>query len=187
MLTQHTHIAFTKLWGQGRGGLSNILLLQGKKHLPLRPWGWTQHCSLWGRRSHSEHCQLQLLQTCKHLNTFSEELQKWQWSLLLKFLWEGSGFQYCPRKGMVTGFAPYKKEAGFPFSAHLSQTFSVSLWSNGQSCWLQIQRSRFDSRQYQVFWVVCLQWGPLSLVFTAEGLLERSSSSSGLKKSWLWL
>jgi hypothetical protein len=28
------------------------------------------------------------------------------------------------------------------------------LWSSGQSCWPQIQRSRFDSRCYQIFWVV---------------------------------
>jgi hypothetical protein len=28
------------------------------------------------------------------------------------------------------------------------------VWSSGQSSWLQIQRSGFDSRRYQVFWEV---------------------------------
>jgi hypothetical protein len=55
-------------------------------------------------------------------------------------------------------------------------------WSSGQSSWLKIQRSGFDSRRYQIFWeVVGLEWGPLSLVSTVEELLERKSSSSGLK------
>jgi hypothetical protein len=45
------------------------------------------------------------------------------------------------------------------------------LWSSGQSSWLQIQRSGFDSRCYQVFCeVVGLERGPLSLVSTTEEL-----------------
>jgi hypothetical protein len=56
------------------------------------------------------------------------------------------------------------------------------LWSSGQSSWLHIQRSGLDSRRYQIFWeVVFLEWGPLSLVTTIEGLLERKSSCSGLE------
>jgi hypothetical protein len=55
-------------------------------------------------------------------------------------------------------------------------------WSSGQSSWLQIQRSEFDSRRYQIFWeVVCLERGPLSLVSTIEELLERKNSGSGLE------
>jgi hypothetical protein len=55
------------------------------------------------------------------------------------------------------------------------------LWSSGQNSWLQIQRSGFDFRQYQIFWeVVNLERGPLSLVSTTENLLERKSSVSGL-------
>jgi hypothetical protein len=47
---------------------------------------------------------------------------------------------------------------------------------------LQIQRSGFDSRCYQIFWeVVGLERGPLSLVSTTEELLERKSSSSGIE------
>jgi hypothetical protein len=50
------------------------------------------------------------------------------------------------------------------------------LWSSGQSSWLQIQRSGFDSRCYQIFWEeVDLERGPLSLVSTT------GSSGSGLE------
>jgi hypothetical protein len=56
------------------------------------------------------------------------------------------------------------------------------LWAIGQSSWLQIQRSGFDSRRYQIFWeVVGLERGPLSLVSKIVELLERKSSSSGLE------
>jgi hypothetical protein len=48
------------------------------------------------------------------------------------------------------------------------------MWSSGQSSWLQIQRSGFDSRRYQIFLEVGgLERGPLSLVSTTEELLER--------------
>jgi hypothetical protein len=53
---------------------------------------------------------------------------------------------------------------------------------SGQSSWLQIQRSGFDSRRYQIFWeVVGLERGPLSLVSTIEELLGRKSSGFGLE------
>jgi hypothetical protein len=56
------------------------------------------------------------------------------------------------------------------------------LWSSGQSSRLQIQRSGFGSRRYQIFWeVVGLEQGPLSLVSTIEELLERKNSVSGLE------
>jgi hypothetical protein len=56
------------------------------------------------------------------------------------------------------------------------------LWSSGQSSWLQIQRSGFDSQSYQVFReVVGLERGPLSLVSIIEELLERKSCGSGLE------
>jgi hypothetical protein len=49
------------------------------------------------------------------------------------------------------------------------------LWSNGQSCWLQIQRSRVRFRRYQIFLeVVGLERGPLSLMRIIEKLLERT-------------
>jgi hypothetical protein len=54
------------------------------------------------------------------------------------------------------------------------------LWSSGQSSWLQIQRSRFDSRCYQIFWAIAgLERGPLSLVSTIEELLGSKSCGSG--------
>jgi hypothetical protein len=56
------------------------------------------------------------------------------------------------------------------------------LWSSGQSFWLQIQRSGFDSRHFQIFWEAAgLERGPLSLVRTTEELLEGKSSGSGLE------
>jgi hypothetical protein len=56
------------------------------------------------------------------------------------------------------------------------------LWSSGQSSWLQIQRSGFDSRNYQIFWeVVGLERGPLNLVNITEELLGRKSSGSDLE------
>jgi hypothetical protein len=55
-------------------------------------------------------------------------------------------------------------------------------WSSVQSSWLQIQRSGFDSRCYQIFCeVVGLERGPLSLVSAIEELLERKGSGSGLE------
>jgi hypothetical protein len=58
----------------------------------------------------------------------------------------------------------------------------LSLWSSGQSSWLQIQRPGFYSRRYQIFWeVVGLERGPLRLVTTIEELLETKSSGSGLE------
>jgi hypothetical protein len=56
------------------------------------------------------------------------------------------------------------------------------LWSSGQSSWLQIQRSGFDSRFYQIFReVVGLERGPLSLVSTIKEILGRNNSGSGLE------
>jgi hypothetical protein len=43
------------------------------------------------------------------------------------------------------------------------------LWSSGKRSWLQIQRSGFDSRHYQIFWeAVGLEQGPLRLVSTTD-------------------
>jgi hypothetical protein len=60
--------------------------------------------------------------------------------------------------------------------------YEPPLRSSSQSSWLQIQRSGFDSRRYQILWeVVGLERGPLSLVSTIEELLGRNSSGSGLE------
>jgi hypothetical protein len=61
---------------------------------------------------------------------------------------------------------------------------TTPLWSSGQSSWLRIQRFRFDSRNYQIFWeVVGLERGPFSLVSvsTIEELLGSKSSGSCLE------
>jgi hypothetical protein len=55
------------------------------------------------------------------------------------------------------------------------------LWPIGHSSWLQIQRSGFDSRRYQIYWLVGLERGPLSLVSTIEEPLGRKSSGSGIE------
>jgi hypothetical protein len=55
----------------------------------------------------------------------------------------------------------------------ISYPYWPPLWPSGQSYWLQIQGSGFDSRHYQIFWeVVSLERGPLSLVSTPEELTE---------------
>jgi hypothetical protein len=55
------------------------------------------------------------------------------------------------------------------------------MWSSGQSFWLQIQKSGFDSRRHQIFWgVVGLERGQVSLVSTIEELLGRRINGSGL-------
>jgi hypothetical protein len=60
--------------------------------------------------------------------------------------------------------------------------YQPHLWSSGESSWLQIQRSGFHSRRYQIFWeVVGLERGPFILVSTTEKILERRSRGSGLE------
>jgi hypothetical protein len=76
------------------------------------------------------------------------------------------------------------RDKSFSVNCYLFTVYSYgpSLWSSGQSSWLQIQRPGFDSHPYQIFWeVVGLERGPLSLVTTIEELLERKSSGSGLE------
>jgi hypothetical protein len=70
-------------------------------------------------------------------------------------------------------------------SKHLSEQSSNKIilvyWSSGQSSWLQIPGFGFDSRRYQIFWVVRLEQGSLSLVSTTEELLGRKRSGFGLE------
>jgi hypothetical protein len=59
------------------------------------------------------------------------------------------------------------------------------LRSSGKSSRLDIQRSGFDYRHYQIYWkMVGLERGPLSLVSTTEELLDRKSSGSGLESQY---
>jgi hypothetical protein len=86
-----------------------------------------------------------------------------------------------------------RERSSTPFHTEVSSDFQIwwvwhttllnykPLWSSGQSSWLQIQRSGFNSQCYQIFWIVVgLEQGPLSLVNTTEELLGRKSSDSGL-------
>jgi hypothetical protein len=64
----------------------------------------------------------------------------------------------------------------------------LSLWAGDHSSWLQIQRSRFDSRHYHIFWeVVSLERAPLRLVSTIKELLERKSRGTPLYSQTLAL
>jgi hypothetical protein len=47
------------------------------------------------------------------------------------------------------------------------------LWSSGQTSWLKIRRTGFDSRHYLKKKLLGLERGPLSLVSTTEELLDR--------------
>jgi hypothetical protein len=64
----------------------------------------------------------------------------------------------------------------------LTERLRPPLLSSDQSSWLQIRRSWFYSRRYQIFWeAVSLKLGPLSLVSKIEELLGRNSSGSSLE------
>jgi hypothetical protein len=54
------------------------------------------------------------------------------------------------------------------------------VWSSGHVPGYRSRRPGFASRRYQIFWVVGLERGPLSLVSTNEELLGRKSSGCGL-------
>jgi hypothetical protein len=69
-----------------------------------------------------------------------------------------------------------------PFYIWISFISRRPPWASGQSSWLQIQRSGFDSWRYQIFReVVGLERGPLSLVNITEELFGRKNSCSGLE------
>jgi hypothetical protein len=55
----------------------------------------------------------------------------------------------------------------------------VSLWSSSQE--FLATDPGFDSRRYQIIWVVGLERGPLSLVKIIEEQLEWISNGSGLE------
>jgi hypothetical protein len=74
--------------------------------------------------------------------------------------------------------------SGFGYGVLTAVTieFWPPLRSSGQSFWLQIQRSGFDSPLYQILReVMGLERGPLNLVNITEELLGRKSSGSGLE------
>jgi hypothetical protein len=77
---------------------------------------------------------------------------------------------------------PGKQAALTSGIAHYLPSVHIRIPGLGQSAWLQIQRSGFDSPRYYIFWeVVGLERGPLSLVSITEEQFERKSSGSGLE------
>jgi hypothetical protein len=98
------------------------------------------------------------------------------------------GFQKCDlglRSHFHRGSYINNSRGAFWYHLILNNVFLLSLclswpplWSSGQGSWLQIQRSKFDSWGYQIFWeVVGLQWGPLSLVRITKELLQGNCGS----------
>jgi hypothetical protein len=68
----------------------------------------------------------------------------------------------------------------------LYTTGRKELKESDQSSWLQIERSWFDSRRYQIFReVVGLERGPISLVSITGELLGRKSSGFSLEIEFL--
>jgi hypothetical protein len=56
------------------------------------------------------------------------------------------------------------------------------LGSTGESSWLQIQRSGFDTGRYQILCeAMGLERGPVNLKTTIEGVLGRKSKGSSLE------
>jgi hypothetical protein len=97
---------------------------------------------------------------CARTTCFVKHNISWFWALMMRST-VGS-----------TSSEPYS-----PSCPSESRIVVPPLWFSGQSSWMQIERSGFDSRRYQVFWVVVgLERGPLSLVSTTEELLERKSN-----------
>jgi hypothetical protein len=80
----------------------------------------------------------------------------------------------------VLNYFPYSSNSTFKVVLSLGNVDIVQC--GNLICFRLLQRSRLDSRRYQIFWeVVALERGPLILVSTIEELLERKSSGSGLE------
>jgi hypothetical protein len=118
------------------------------------------------------------------------QIMKWKKSTLLKYTFFKN--KYYRKNNSYKLYFPLLTSLqirDFTYKCQSSKDFKYAvtadrppLWSSGQSSWLQIQRSEFDSRCYQIFWEVAgLERGPLSLVSTTEELLRRKGSSSGLE------
>jgi hypothetical protein len=102
-------------------------------------------------------------------------------TLMFEFRLQESGLLFRKRLFLSTIISGYTSMQCLQIYFHVAKFLSLLNYVI-LSSWLQIQRSGFDSRHYQIFWeVVGLERGPLSLLSTTEELLERKSSSSGLE------
>jgi hypothetical protein len=136
----------------------------------------------------SEHCDIRRTEKKVQGCLTPAQLSAWIWS----YAGFNSSVCNCPIISHKTSSANVMetlvKLVSYPFltCSHIATVrwimlyrFTDCMWSSGQSSWLHIQRSRFGSRRYQIFWeVVGLERGPLSLVITTKELLERKSSGS---------
>jgi hypothetical protein len=105
------------------------------------------------------------------LNVIAESLTKLLKAVLIKLrcMYNSTG---------IWGIGHDLPKPSFTF-VYFMQGIWPPLCSGGQSSWLQIQRSGFDSWRYQFFWeVVGLERGPLGLVSGIEMLLVKKDNSS---------
>jgi hypothetical protein len=103
--------------------------------------------------------------------------------LRLPTWWGGGGWIPAPYSTATLIWKAYYVEDKFNLKSkviiklHLLQNVPriwPPLWSSGQSSWLQIPRSGFDPRGYQIFWeVVDMEYYPFSIASTIEELLGR--------------
>jgi hypothetical protein len=89
-------------------------------------------------------------------------------------------------RGLLRAYSRGPELTSRPVSSTLNQVFHCSFADCfcGLVVRVPVYRSRgsgFDSRRYQIFWVVGLERDPLSLVSTIEELLKRKSSGFSLK------
>jgi hypothetical protein len=126
---------------------------------------------------------LQQLSVCVYACLLTRWYTKWQ--IFAKVSWYSSSPCHQTYQHGGLGYL-WDGNSDSPLNAKSSklveQWIRPPLGSSGQCSWLQIQRSGFDSRRYQIFWeAVGLKRGPLSLVSTIEELLGRKNSASGLE------
>jgi hypothetical protein len=113
-----------------------------------------------------------------HVNTLRTTLEDFQVLFMSWYLNIAGG---SPKTALVRVLQVSATSSYIEHSLPLLQSLP---WSTGQSSCLQIQRSWFDSRRYQIFWeVVGLERGPLSLVGAIQELHGRKSSGSSLENS----
>jgi hypothetical protein len=119
---------------------------------------------------------------CLNLNGKTKNLKSRSKVCSASWVWDvDSSPSETTLKSCYTTFHTQRQPPVWPTSNITSVAKRQPLWSGSQSSWLQIRRSGFDSRRYQIFWeLVDMERGPLSIVSTNE-VLGRKVSGSGLE------